>query len=46
MGVRLFIAFDKLAKRQEAFYPFALGKLPQAAENGRVDGEELIQASL
>ena len=46
MHVRLAVAFDEIAKRQEAFYPFALGKLAQAAENRRVDGEELIQAYL
>jgi hypothetical protein len=27
--VRLAVAFDEIAKRQEAFYPFALGKLAQ-----------------
>jgi hypothetical protein len=46
MHVRLAVALGEVAESQETFHPFALGKLPEASEDRRVDGEKLTQASL
>jgi len=46
VGMRLTIAFDEIAEGQKTFYPFALGKLAESAENRRIDRKELTQASL
>ena len=46
VGMRLTIAFDEIAEGQKTFYPFALGKLAESAENRRIDRKKLTQASL